>query len=120
VHNSFSLDESIIDNITQVSEVKNNMLVKPFSEEEVHDIVFPMEHNKAPGQDEFSTGFYKSCLDIIKEYLMALFSDFHKGNLPLYSLNFGMIILLPKCKEVAKIQQYRLITLLSASFKLFY
>jgi hypothetical protein len=29
--------------------------------------------------------------------LMALFTDFHDGFLPLYRLNFGMIILIPKC-----------------------
>jgi hypothetical protein len=31
---------------------------------------------------------------------MFLFHEFHQGSLPLYSLNFGMIILLPKCAEV--------------------
>jgi hypothetical protein len=50
---------------------------------------------------------------------MALFHDFHKGNLPLYSLNFDTIILLPKCKEATIIQQYKLICLLNVSFKIF-
>jgi hypothetical protein len=48
-----------------------------------------------------------------------MFDDFHKGELPLYSLNFGNIVLLPKCKEAAKIQQYRPICLLNISFKIF-
>jgi hypothetical protein len=30
---------------------------------------------------------------------MALFQEFHKGVLPLFSLNFGIIALLPKEKE---------------------
>jgi hypothetical protein len=50
---------------------------------------------------------------------MALFREFHQGDLPLYSLNFGTIILLPKCREAAKIQQYRTIYLLNVSFKIF-
>jgi hypothetical protein len=50
---------------------------------------------------------------------MALFQQFHQGTLPLYSLNFGTIILLPKCAEAIKIQQYRLICLLNVSFKVF-
>ena len=33
---------------------------------------------------------------------MALFSDFHKGELPLHSLNFGTIILVPKSKKLNK------------------
>jgi hypothetical protein len=38
---------------------------------------------------------------------MAMFRDFHTGDLPLFSLNFGIITLLPKEKEVKKIQQYQ-------------
>jgi hypothetical protein len=43
----------------------------------------------------FLAEFYQSCWEITKEYLMALFKEFHHGGLPLYNLNFGMIILLP-------------------------
>lgn len=50
---------------------------------------------------------------------MALFGDFNSGNLLLYSLNFGTIILLPKLSEAIKIQQYRPICLLTVSFKIF-
>jgi hypothetical protein len=50
---------------------------------------------------------------------MALFRDFHVGNLPLFSLNFGIITLLPKGQEVKNIQQYRLICMLNVSFKIF-
>jgi hypothetical protein len=50
---------------------------------------------------------------------MALFREFHRGRLPLYSLNFKMIILLPKCAEALTIQQYRPICLLNISFKIF-
>jgi hypothetical protein len=50
---------------------------------------------------------------------MALFHEFHHGSLPLYSLNFGTIILLPKSEEALKIQQYRPICLLNVSFKIF-
>ena len=50
---------------------------------------------------------------------MALFQDFHQGTLPLHSLNFGTIILLPKKSEAKQIQQYRPICLLNVSFKIF-
>jgi hypothetical protein len=50
---------------------------------------------------------------------MELFWDFYNGNLPLYSLNFGTIILLPKSREVMCIQQYIPICLLNVSFKIF-
>jgi hypothetical protein len=78
-----------------------------------------MGHNKAPGLDGFPTEFYQSCWDFVKDDHMALFREFHIGDLPLYSLNFGMIILLPKCREAAKIQQYKPICLLNVSFMIF-
>jgi hypothetical protein len=38
---------------------------------------------------------------------------------PLFSLNFGVITLIPKLQEVNVIQQYRPICLLNVSFKIF-
>jgi hypothetical protein len=67
----------------------------------------------------FPIEFYQTFWEVIKNDLMALFDDFHKGELPLYRLNFGTIILLPKCREASKIQQYRPIYLLNVSFKIF-
>jgi hypothetical protein len=78
-----------------------------------------MEHNKALGPDGFPVDFYQVFWSTIKDDLVALFQDFHRGDRPLYSLNFGTIILLPKCREAATIQQYRPICLLNVSFKIF-
>jgi hypothetical protein len=78
-----------------------------------------MEHNKSPRPIGFPAEFYQIFWDMIKRDLMALFIEFHKGSLPLFSLNFGTIILLPKCAEALKIHQYWPICLLNASFKIF-
>lgn len=78
-----------------------------------------MEHNKAPGSDGFPAKFYQAFWDTLKGDLMPLFSKFHKGDLPLYGLNFGTIILLPKRTEAIRIQQCRPICLLNVSFKIF-
>jgi hypothetical protein len=114
-----SLYESQIDDIPQVSELENEMVVQPFSEEEVQKIVFQMDHNKTSGPDGFPVELYQACWDIIKNELMTLFMDFHLGYLPLYNLNFGTIILIPKCREAITIQQYKPICLLNISFKFF-
>jgi hypothetical protein len=81
--------------------------------------IFKMEHNKAPGPDGFPAEFYQYFWDVIKNDLMALFSDFSTGCLQLHSLNFGTIILLPKVCEAIRIEQYRPICLLNVSFKIF-
>jgi hypothetical protein len=57
--------------------------------------------------------------EIVKDDLMVLFKEFHNGSLNLYSLNFGIITLLPKQKEVAHIKQFCPICLLNVSFKIF-
>jgi hypothetical protein len=50
---------------------------------------------------------------------MCLFERFQQGNLPLFHLNYGTIVLLPKKENAIQIQQYRPICLLNVSFKIF-
>jgi hypothetical protein len=78
-----------------------------------------MEQNKAPGPDGFPAEFYQNFWDVIKGDLLELFSFLHFGQLELFRLNFGEIILLPKVNEAKRIQQYRHICLLNVSFKIF-
>lgn len=103
-NNDFDLDETRIHDVPQVTNVENEILTSEFTETEVRDAIFQIEHNKAPGPDGFPAEFYQAFWDTIKSDLMALFSEFHKGDLSLYSLNFGTIILLPNCREAIKIQ----------------
>jgi hypothetical protein len=107
-------------NITLVEDyIEDILLTSTFTEDEVKEAIFQKEHNKAPGPDGFPIEFYQVFWEILKEDLMALFDDFHEDKLPLFSLNFGVITLLPKTKEAIKIQQYWPICLLNVSFKIF-
>ena len=58
-----------------------------------------MEHNKAPDPNGFPAEFYQQFWDVIKRDLMRMFNDLHKGDLPLFNLNFGIITLLPKTQD---------------------
>jgi len=107
------------DDIPQVSQPENEFLTAPFTEKEIREAIFNMEHNKAPGPDGFPAEFYQHFWEVIKSDLMNMFHDLHFGDLPLFSLNFGVITLLPKTPEANKIQQYRPIYLLNVSFKIF-
>jgi hypothetical protein len=51
--------------------------------------------------------------------ILQMFSVLHNGQLEIFLLNFGEIILLPKVNEAERIQQYRPICLLNVSFKIF-
>ena len=58
-HNDFSINEDTREDITQVSQLENKFLCDEFSEKEIRDAVFQMEHNKAPGPDGFPAEFYQ-------------------------------------------------------------
>ena len=115
-----TLMENQISDIPQVSQEENDVLVSEFTEDEVREAVFQMEHNKAPGPDGFPAEFYQVFWGLIKDDLMALFSDFFNEDLNLFSLNFGIITLIPKTQKATKIQQYRPICVLNVSFEIFY
>jgi hypothetical protein len=101
MRNNFSMNESIREDIPQVTPTENDLLTAEFSENEVWEAVFQMKHNKAPGPDGFPTEFYQVFWSLIKNDLMPLFRDFHVGRLPLFNLNFG-IICFQKNKRPAK------------------
>ena len=112
------MEDHIID-IPLVSPEENDILISPFTKSEVRGAIFQMEHNKAPGPDGFPMEFYQVFWGIIKEDLLHLFADLHREALDLYSLNFGIITLIPKIQNAIKIQQYRPICVLNVSFKIF-
>jgi hypothetical protein len=116
---NFSMDESQTNDMPQVSVEENNLLTAEYSEEEVRKAIFQMGHNKAPGRDDFPAEFDHIFWDTIKVDLLALFSCLHAGQLELFRLHFGEIILLPKVNEAERIEQYRPICLLNVSFKIF-
>ena len=94
-NNFFTIDENRREDIPQVTDDESESLIAMFTQEEVRTAIFQMEHNKAPGPDGFPAEFYQAFWETIKDDLMALFQDFHEGILPLFSLNFGIITLLP-------------------------
>jgi hypothetical protein len=100
------MDESRRDDIPQVS-VEDN-----------ENAIFQMKHNNAPGSDVFTAEFYQAFWEIIKHDLMALFKECHNGTLKHFSLNFGIITLLPKQKEATHIKKFRPICLLNVSFNI--
>jgi hypothetical protein len=102
-----------------VTPEENNFFTTPFTEEEIKKVVFEMEHSKAPGPDGFPVEFYQKFWDVNKDDLIPMFHDLHAGDLPLFSLNFGVITLIRFKIFTTRIQQYRPICLLNVSFKIF-
>jgi mannosylglycoprotein endo-beta-mannosidase len=89
---TFSMDETQTNDISQVSVEENNFLTSLYTEEEVRNVVFQMEHNKAAGPDGFLAEFYQNFWEVIKSDLLELFTFLHARQLELFRLNFGEII----------------------------
>lgn len=82
-----------IEEVGKISALQAEKLVKEFSMEEIHRVVFSMKHNKSPGPHGFPMEFYQRFWNLIKWDLKAMLDDFHKNNLNLARLNFGIILL---------------------------
>jgi len=52
-----------------ISPEDNAILCRPTTEEEIVNVIWSMDANKAPGPDGFTIHFYKTCWHIIKEDL---------------------------------------------------
>lgn len=76
-----------------------------------------MEKNKAAGLDKIPIEFYQPCWDVVKNDIIELFEDFHRGVLDVRRLNYGVVTLLPKVHDAARIQQFRPICLLNCLYK---
>ena len=48
-----------------------------------------------------------------------MFADFYKGELDIYRLNFALVTLVPKFNDACNMKQFRPVSLLNCSFKMF-
>jgi hypothetical protein len=86
----------------------------PFSELEIKVAVDNMPADKAPGPDDFSIAFVRSCWDITKDDLMRVINAFSELSASNFSIiNTANIVLLPKNKDCAEsITEFRPISLI--------
>lgn len=69
---------------------ERDSLIKPFSTEEIKEIVMNMKENSAPGPNGFSGTFFKKFWNVIKGNLERMFNDFWWGQLDIKRLKFGV------------------------------
>jgi hypothetical protein len=62
-----TLSEEVTHDIAQLSDEEKDILISPFTEDEVFEAISSMEHNKAPGPDGFPAEFYQKFWLVIKD-----------------------------------------------------
>jgi hypothetical protein len=96
----------------------NSVLMKPFSEEEICNVIWSMEPDKAPGPDGFSIHFYRACWDIIKSDLLRMIKAFHHRAKVGGNTNSTFLALIPKEVNLSSFERFRPISLCNASYKI--
>lgn len=100
------------------NQVEMPSLEEPFTLEEIKDALFSFGPEKAPGPDGYPPLFFQHFWDMIKEDLMATFSELYEGSLNLSNLNSAFIALVPKKKGANRTTDFRPISLLNTTFKI--
>jgi hypothetical protein len=94
-------------------------LEKPFSMEEIIEVAFSCYPEGSPGPDGLPFLLFQKKWELIKDDMFCMFHDFHKESLDLFRLNFAMLTLIPKVEDAVEMKNFRPISLLNYSFKIF-
>src|SRR3954464_6650980 len=89
---------------------------KPFSDEEIDEVIKNLPNDKSPGTDGFNNEFMKQCWPIIKDDVKQLLVDFYEGQTSLESINASFITLIPKIAAPLTLADFRPISLLNSVF----
>eukprot|EP00253_Pinus_taeda_P010428 PITA_10428 len=101
-----------------VNEENNSNLMKPFTKEEISNVIWDMEPNKASNLKGFSAHFYRSCWTIIKFDLLRMAKDFQKMAKVGGSTKSTFLALIPKEVNPATFDRFRPISLCNVSYKI--
>jgi hypothetical protein len=105
-------------NMKMLHDDSRDLLTRPFSIEEIKNVVFSLKHNSAPGPDGIPSKFFQEFWDTIKCDLFNLFKSFHDGTLNIERLNFGNVTLIPKIPNAVDNKAFRPICLLNVCYKI--
>ena len=102
-----------------VSEEENDELMKLFSEQEIIDVIWSMEPDKASGPNGFSFQFYRVCWTIIRNYLLCMIKAFQLKSKVGSCTNSTFLALIPKEANPYSFVRFKPISLCNASYKMF-
>eukprot|EP00253_Pinus_taeda_P005327 PITA_05327 len=101
-----------------VNEEDNALLTSPATEEEITNIVWSMDPDKAPGPDGFSIHFYRICWEIIKFDLFRMIRGVLKKARMGGGTKSTFLALIPKETNPRSFDRYRPISLCNSSYKI--
>eukprot|EP00253_Pinus_taeda_P013625 PITA_13625 len=108
-----------LSNIPQlVNDEENTVISRPITTEEVIQVIWSMEADKAPGLDGFSIHFYQSCWEVIKSDLLKMIKGFMIKAKIGGGIKSTFLALIPKETNPETFARFRPISLCNASYKI--
>jgi hypothetical protein len=101
-----------------LSEESNNILIAPFTMEEIEVVVKECEGSKCPGPDGFNFAFIKEFWDLMKHEVRVFFDQFHGIECIPDCLLSYFLTLIPKIKSPQQLGDFHPISLLGCWYKL--
>lgn len=112
-----NIDAHTIDNGPSLSSEGARYLLAPIQDKEIKDTLFSIPKDKSPGPDGYTSHFFVKAWDIVGGDVLRVIQEFfNKGKL-LKRLNHAIIALVPKSKDVTKVQDYRHISCCNVVYK---
>eukprot|EP00253_Pinus_taeda_P012529 PITA_12529 len=113
--------EKITQNVPKIiTEEHNELLLRPILPQEVDVAIHQPKEGKAPGPDGFTTTFFHSFWELIKEEVWQVVEESRTLHWLLPSLNSTFIALIPKEERTNTSDKFRPITLCNVIYKVIY
>ncbi|XP_058746451.1 uncharacterized protein LOC131619364 [Vicia villosa] len=106
-------------NLNSLSIEESMDLEKPFSEEEVKEVIWSCDGNKSLGPDGYSLEFFKRFWLLLKDDLMKLCNDFYSRGTLVKAITSSFLALIPKSKNPQDLFEYHPIFLVGSIYKIF-
>ncbi len=103
---------------TRVSNETNKDLTQELTLKEIQEAILAMPKDKAPGCDDIPTEFFQEFMSEVSPTLLQAFSAMLRNGKTSELFNKGLIILIPKLGDQARIGNWHPITLLGSLYKI--
>jgi len=101
-----------------LSVVEGGTLIKPFSVDEVKEVVWDCDSFKSTGPYGDNFGFIKDFWLDMKDDIMRFVSDFHRNRKLVKGINTTFIVLIPKVDNPQRLNDFRPISLVGSMYKI--
>ena len=102
----------------RIGDVERVWLERKFEREEILQVVYDLEGDKALGPDGFTMAFYHHCWRVVEKDVLAVFEEFFQHCKFEKSLNATFIALIPKKNDASYIRDFRPISLVGSVYKI--